>query len=113
MHRGNQMQRLGLVAMMLAAALAVAPDFARAQEGPGGFINPQRDCQTIRTCNFRKGGSYRGCLSSYSCRVCKLVKVSCKGLERNLPADALRLGRRQLSFAADRRLFRLVPENSA
>jgi hypothetical protein len=74
------MQRLGLVAMIFAAALAVAPDFARAQEGPGGFINPGRDCQTIRTCNFRKGGSYRGCLSSYSCRVCKLVKVSCKGL---------------------------------
>jgi hypothetical protein len=80
MHRGKEMQRLGLVAMMLAAAIAVAPDFARAQEGPGGFINPGRDCQTIRTCNFRKGGSYRGCLSSYSCRVCKLVKVSCKGL---------------------------------
>ena len=58
--------------MVLAAALAVAPDFARAQEGPGGLINPGRDCQTIRTCNFRKGGSYRGCLSSYSCRVCKL-----------------------------------------
>jgi hypothetical protein len=80
MHRGIEMQRLGLTAMVLAAALAVAPDFARAQEGPGGFINPQRDCQTLRTCNFRKGGSYRGCLSSYSCRVCRLVKVSCKGL---------------------------------
>ena len=59
-----RMRRLGLLAMTLAAAMAMAPDL-RAQEGPGGLINPQRDCQTIRTCNFRKGGSYRGCLSSY------------------------------------------------
>ncbi|WP_334145469.1 hypothetical protein [Hyphomicrobium sp.] len=44
-----------------------------AQEGPGGSINPGRDCQTIITCNFKKGGSYRGCLSSYSCRVCRFV----------------------------------------
>jgi hypothetical protein len=91
MHRGIKMQRLGLSAMVLAAAIAVAPDFARAQEGPGGLINPQRDCQTIRTCNFRKGGSYRGCLSSYSCRVCRFVKVSCKGL-RGGSCQKLRCG---------------------
>jgi hypothetical protein len=77
MHRGMKMQRFGFSAMLLAALIVVAPDFARAQEGPGGLTNPQRDCQTIRTCNFRKGGSYRGCLSSYSCRVCRFVKVSC------------------------------------
>ena len=40
-------------------------------------LNTQRDCQTIRTCNFRRGGVYRGCLSSYSCRVCKFVSASC------------------------------------
>ena len=79
MHRGLRMRRLGLVAMTLAAAMAMAPDL-RAQEGPGGLINPQRDCQTIRTCNFRKGGSYRGCLSSYSCRVCRFVRVPCRGV---------------------------------
>lgn len=79
MHRGTRMQRLGLFALLLAVALAMAPEFARAQEGPGGLLNPQRDCQTIRTCNFRKGGSYRGCLSSYSCKVCKFVRVSCGG----------------------------------
>ena len=38
----------------------------------------QRDCQTITTCNFAKGGSYRGCLSSYSCRECKFVRSSCQ-----------------------------------
>jgi hypothetical protein len=48
-----------------------------AQEGPGGSINPGRDCQTITTCQFSKGGSYRGCLSSYSCRVCRYVPSSC------------------------------------
>ena len=37
----------------------------------------QRDCQTIRTCNYRSGGSYRGCLSSYSCRVCRFVRTAC------------------------------------
>jgi hypothetical protein len=79
MHRGTKMQRWGLLLMMLVAAMAVAPDIVRAQEGPGGLINPQRDCQTIRTCNFRRGGSYRGCLSSYSCRVCRFVRVSCRG----------------------------------
>lgn len=71
------MQRFSLSMMMLAAAFAVLPSIASAQEGPGGLLNPQRDCQTIRTCNFRKGGSYRGCLSSYSCRVCRFVKVAC------------------------------------
>lgn len=65
--------------MILAAAFAVAPSIASAQEGPGGLLNPQRDCQTITTCNFRKGGSYRGCLSSYSCKVCKFVRTSCSG----------------------------------
>ena len=69
--------RIRLCALLVAAAVATAPDFVSAQEGPGGLLNPQRDCQTITTCNFRKGGSYRGCLSSYSCKVCKFVRVSC------------------------------------
>ncbi len=70
---------------MLISALAgmvVLAASATAQEGPGGLLNPQRDCQTIRTCNYRRGGSYRGCLSSYSCRVCRFVRGSCKGLGR-------------------------------
>ena len=63
-----------LAALCLAGLQAAG---ATAQEGPGGYINPGRDCQTITTCNFKKGGSYRGCLSSYSCRVCKLVAARC------------------------------------
>jgi len=82
MKRGQTiMNRLALPAIVLASALAGSAFLgpASAQEGPGGLINPQRDCQTIRTCNFRRGGSYRGCLSTYSCRVCRFVRVSCRG----------------------------------
>lgn len=77
------MSRLVVPALVLAAALAgaiAAGSAAMAQEGPGGLLNPQRDCQTIRTCNYREGGSFRGCISTYSCRVCRLVPASCKGL---------------------------------
>jgi hypothetical protein len=65
----------GLTLLLSAALMFSETGFA--QEGPGGSINPGRDCQTITTCNFRKGGSYRGCLSSYSCRVCRFVASGC------------------------------------
>ena len=60
------------LAALAATGLAVTTDATRAQT-----VNPGRDCQTITTCQFRKGGSYRGCLSSYSCRVCRYVASSC------------------------------------
>lgn len=65
-----------LFALPLIAALAPSP--AAAQSSQPGLVNPQRDCQTIRTCRFERGGSYRGCLSSYTCRVCRFVKASCQ-----------------------------------
>jgi hypothetical protein len=40
-------------------------------------VDPQRDCQTIRSCSFARGGAYRGCISSYSCRTCRFVRASC------------------------------------
>jgi hypothetical protein len=43
------------------------------QAGP----NVQRDCQTVRTCNFARTGAVRGCLSSFSCRACRPVAVKC------------------------------------
>jgi hypothetical protein len=46
-----------------------------AQVAPG--INSQRDCQTVRTCSFRRTNAVRGCLSSYTCRVCHLVAARC------------------------------------
>lgn len=70
---------LNLILLLTAATFATP---APAQEGPGGLINPQRDCQTIRTCNFGRGGSFRGCVSSYSCRVCRFVPTSCRGMGR-------------------------------
>lgn len=73
MHRRTWLAIVSLSALALAAP-------AVAQEGPGGLINPQRDCMTIRTCNYDDYGPYRGCLSTYSCRVCKLVPASCEGL---------------------------------
>jgi hypothetical protein len=66
------------LAIAAIACLGAAPGSTRAQEGPGGLLNPGRDCQTITTCRFTKGGSYRGCLSSYSCRVCKFVPARCQ-----------------------------------
>jgi hypothetical protein len=42
-----------------------------------GLNNPQRNCQTLRNCQFSKGGSFRGCVSSYSCRVCRYVVSKC------------------------------------
>jgi hypothetical protein len=40
-------------------------------------LNGGRDCQVVRTCNFTKGGTFRGCLSSYTCRSCQMVKSRC------------------------------------
>jgi len=59
-----------------------APAFAQSgptpvQVGPGGLINPQRDCKTVRFCNFARTGSFRGCVSSYSCRACRFVQARC------------------------------------
>lgn len=41
-------------------------------------IDPRnRNCQTILTCNYSRGGQFRGCLSSYTCRVCRPQPVRC------------------------------------
>lgn len=69
---------LGLLMLLACSTMllaAGAPAFA--QQGPGGLISPQRDCQTILRCNFTRTGSYRGCISAYTCRVCRLVRNRC------------------------------------
>lgn len=48
-----------------------------AQAGPGGAINPQRDCQTVVQCRFTRGDVYRGCISAYTCRRCRMVTARC------------------------------------
>jgi hypothetical protein len=40
-------------------------------------IDAGRDCQTIRRCNFTKTGTFRGCISAYSCRTCKIERANC------------------------------------
>lgn len=40
-------------------------------------LNSQRDCYTILKCNYAKGGNFRGCISTYSCKSCSFVPVSC------------------------------------
>ena len=67
--------RISLFAVLACGPLVWAATTASAQLVPPGAS--QRDCQTIRTCNYRSGGSYRGCLSSYSCRVCRFVRTAC------------------------------------
>lgn len=79
-----------LIAMVGGLLAGGAP--ASAQEGPGGLINPQRDCQTILTCNFRRNGSYRGCLSSYSCRACRFVPARCSVGSRRRTCHQVRCG---------------------
>lgn len=70
-----------LPAMLLLALFWATP--AAAQSISPGF-DAGRDCQTIRTCNFTRGGAFRGCISSYSCRVCRYVAARCtiSGRER-------------------------------
>lgn len=61
----------GLLALTLAG---LAPGMAMAQS-PG--LDTGRDCQTVVTCNFSRGGVMRGCISAYTCRSCRLVASRC------------------------------------
>ncbi|MBX9591626.1 MAG: hypothetical protein K2X43_20230 [Hyphomonadaceae bacterium] len=63
------------VALLACGLLGLAGQEVMAQ--PAG-LNLNRDCQTIRTCSYARNGVYRGCLSSYSCRVCSFVRTSCR-----------------------------------
>jgi hypothetical protein len=54
------------------AGLAAPPLMAQ----PAG-LNVGRDCQVVRTCNFGRSGPYRGCLSAFTCRVCRFVPARC------------------------------------
>ena len=74
MHRARR--RIATAASALAVGLAMVgglSSFASAQAPR----NLERDCKVLRTCNFTKNGQPRGCLSSYTCRTCKMVPVKC------------------------------------
>jgi hypothetical protein len=74
----------GQAAPLVRTTLDAGPSIERVQVGPGGAINPGRDCQTIRRCQFTRGGSFRGCISAYACRTCVPVASGCtiSGRER-------------------------------
>jgi len=68
-------------ATALLALAATSPLQAQSGSAPSfnaQSANAQRNCQTIKTCRYDRGGSYRGCLSSYTCRVCSFVKARCE-----------------------------------
>ncbi len=64
-----------LAVLGLLAAVAGGAPSVSAQQAVG--IDPGRDCQTVLTCNFSRRGRVRGCLSSYTCRVCRMVATRC------------------------------------
>ncbi len=70
-------QSVGLMTAAVVVSAGVLIGEAAAQQGPGGAINPNRDCQTLLTCQYSKRGNYRGCVSSYSCRYCDFRTANC------------------------------------
>jgi hypothetical protein len=66
-------------ALVAATALLTSSPTAAQQAGqtPQGQAQQGRDCQTVRTCNFTRTGDVRGCLSSYTCRSCRMVTIKC------------------------------------
>ena len=71
------MRTLKIITSALVLGAIALSGHAAAQQGPGGGVNPQRDCQTILTCQYARTGSFRGCVSSYSCRSCSFVTAKC------------------------------------
>lgn len=70
------MRTVGKLALALLTVLSVwGADTQVFAQSPG--LDLGKDCQTIRTCNFGRRGTYRGCLSTYACRRCKYVPAPC------------------------------------
>ena len=86
------MRGLSFAALMLALLSLIAPAPGQAQSAMGTGSGPQRHCQTITTCRFERGGSYRGCVSSYSCRVCTPVMSRCAIAGKRGTCSELRCG---------------------
>ncbi|MDX2156466.1 MAG: hypothetical protein SFW09_08140 [Hyphomicrobiaceae bacterium] len=73
MRRGAGARGIAAITGLLALIALGAPVAAQVVPTP----DPGRDCQTVRTCNFSRGAQVRGCLSSYTCRTCRLVRARC------------------------------------
>lgn len=90
--------RTSLILLSLLGLSFAGAATAFARNGSGGFVDPGRDCQTIRTCNWTRGGSWRGCVSSYSCRACRFVPDTC-AIGGSRPSQKL-CGRMRCSWGA-------------
>ncbi|MGE0701152.1 MAG: hypothetical protein AB7O57_18805 [Hyphomicrobiaceae bacterium] len=66
-----------LTTLALGGALALAALLSPGDAAAQSAGLSQRDCQTVRTCNFSRYGAVRGCLSSYTCRTCRAVRSRC------------------------------------
>lgn len=66
--------RMLLTSVFAATALTLAAAPGQAQSS-SPISRSQPDCQTILRCNFKRGGVYRGCISAYTCRRCRLVRA--------------------------------------
>lgn len=70
-------RKVGVFGFALAAALgAWVFDASTAFAQPAG-LDAGKDCHNFRTCNFGRRGAYRGCLSTYACKVCRFVPANC------------------------------------
>lgn len=58
--------------------LVMLPSFSTPASAQTIGTDPSnKRCQTLLTCNYTRGGQYRGCLSSYTCRICRPQRVRC------------------------------------
>jgi hypothetical protein len=69
------MRRICKLALVPLALLIGATQVQAQAVAPG--IDAGRDCQTIRRCNFTRTGTFRGCISAYSCRTCRIERSAC------------------------------------
>lgn len=67
-----------VVAIALGAAALASGHAEPVVAQAAGALGADKRCHVVRTCNFRRGGSYRGCLSSYTCRQCRFVMERCR-----------------------------------
>jgi hypothetical protein len=71
----NHMQ--GFLKLVVAPIAFVALTTVAQAQAVAPGIDAGRDCQTVRRCNFTKTGTFRGCISAYSCRTCKTERADC------------------------------------
>ena len=66
--------RIALTALLAVGLIGVGSASGEAQSGPP-LSKARPDCQTLLRCNFSRNGVYRGCISAYTCRRCRLVRA--------------------------------------